>query len=377
MKRRIMYVSGTRADFGLLEGTLQRIHRSPLLSLQIVATGMHLSPVYGLTVREIEAAGLSICARVPVDVETTDGAAMARAIGAEIIAFAGILGRERPDLLIVLGDRGEMLAGAIAALHLNIPVVHLHGGERSGTVDEPVRHAISKLVHFHFVATNGSRDRLIRMGERPDCIFVTGAPGLDDTQTAPNRSRFALAEAQGLDPDRPIALVVYHPVVQSADTAASEAQTVIEAVLSAGLQALCLSPNSDAGGSAIREVIASKAGQGAIRVGTHFSRTTFLAWMKAADVLVGNSSSGIIEAASFGLPVVNVGERQQGRERNANTCDVEVDAEAVKSAVLGAIKHGRYPPANVYGDGHAGERIVELLERLPIEPSILRKTNAY
>jgi len=163
--RKICYVSGTGADFGLIASTLQLAAVRPGLEVSVCVTGMHLSPTFGSTVTEIEAAGLRICDRIPVDVETASGASMAFALGHELIGLTTVFARERPDVVMVLGDRGEMLAGALAAIHLNIPVVHVHGGERSGTVDEPVRHAISKLSHYHFVSTEGARERLVRMKE--------------------------------------------------------------------------------------------------------------------------------------------------------------------------------------------------------------------
>lgn len=377
MKRRICYISGTRADFGLMERTLARVKQSSTLDLAVCVTGMHLSYAYGETVREIENAGFRISGRVPVDVETTNGAAMARALGRQLIGFVDIFLLEHPDVVIVVGDRGEMLAGALAALHLNIPIVHIHGGERSGTIDEPVRHAISKLSHYHFVATNASRARLIYMGEQPTSIFVTGAPGLDALEDFERHPRDTLARTFDLEPCKPIALVIYHPVVQTATSAASEMEAVLTGVLATGVQVLCFCPNSDAGGSEISRVINTYAACGTVHSVTHLPRDLYLSWLAEADVLVGNSSSGVIEAASFGLPVVNIGDRQHGRERNTNIRDVILTPIAIQAAINDALAGGRYPPANIYGDGHAGERIVELLSTLPLEPSLLLKSNAY
>ena len=182
--RKVCYITGTRADFGLMQSTLQRIQQSETLELSLIVTGMHLLPEYGLTVVQIEAANLPVAARVAVEDGLPTGALMARNVGRMLIGFVEALEKIDPDIVLVLGDRGEMLAGALAAIHLDIPVVHIHGGERSGTVDEPVRHAISKLAHFHFVATDESKTRLVRMGEAADRISVVGAPGLDDLKDA-------------------------------------------------------------------------------------------------------------------------------------------------------------------------------------------------
>lgn len=376
MKRHICYITGTRADYGLMEGTLRRIHSHPQLSLSVCVTGMHLSPAFGHTVTEIEQDGFRICGRIPVGLESADGAAMASALAHALLGLIPILQKEKPDAVLLLGDRGEMLAGALAAIHLNIPIVHVHGGERSGTVDEPVRHAISKLAHYHFAATEAARARLICMGEHAAHVFTTGAPGLDGLARPPRRPRPELCAALGLDPTRPVSLLIYHPVLQTAASAGHEMNEVIEAMKAAGTQVVCLKPNSDAGHQAICDVIARSA-SAEFRIVTHFPREDYLSWLEAADVLVGNSSSGIIEAASFGLPVINVGDRQQGRERNANTVDVPVERTTIQAALGAALRHGRHPRQNIYGDGRAGEKIAELLSTLPFTKDLLNKSNAY
>lgn len=375
--RRICYVTGTRADFGLMAGTLRQAARAPGLAVSLCVTGMHLLPEYGETVREIEASGLAISARIPVLLNGSTGGIMARAIAGELFGMVDAFERERPDLVVVLGDRGEMLAGALAAIHLNIPIVHIHGGERSGTVDEPVRHAISKLAHYHFVATEHSRQRLISMGEWPEHIFVTGAPGLDGLAEMAQGDRSKLAAKFDLDPSRPIALLVFHPVLQEWQAAGQQVKAVLDGVIASGCQALCLMPNSDAGGSLIRTSLEALAATSGIRLVDHLPRDQYLCWLTACDVMVGNSSSGIIEAASFGLPVVNVGSRQDGRERSGNTVDVPPEATAVRDAVSAALAHGRRTTNNIYGDGRAGERMVRLFQGVPLTPDLLKKTNAY
>ncbi len=377
-RKKICYISGTRADYGLMVSTLKEIAAHPALSLSIVATGMHLSPKYGLTVREIEADGFALCGRVETPVDQPSGAEMARGIGMMLQAFVDILAAQAPDAVLLLGDRGEMLAGALAAIHLNIPVVHVHGGERSGTVDEPVRHAISKLSHWHCVATEQSRERLLRMGEAPQQVVVTGAPGLDGLTGLALRDRAMLCEGVGFDATRVVALMVFHPVLQEAPQAGTQAGAILDALLGAGMQVLALMPNADAGGEAVRATLAAYAERHPeVRVLTHLPRPDFVSWMAVADLMVGNSSCGIIEAASFGTPVINVGLRQNLRERNANVSDVAADPQALAQVVREVLARGRYAPANVYGDGHAGKRIVELLAALRVTEEILLKTNAY
>ncbi|MEB3275539.1 MAG: UDP-N-acetylglucosamine 2-epimerase, partial [Cyanobacteriota bacterium] len=329
MSRRVLYVSGTRADFGLMRRALAAIDADSRLQLGIAVTGMHLLPAYGETVREIEAAGLPVVARIPVTLDGSGGAAMARAMAAQLHGLVGVCEQWRPDLVLLLGDRGEMLAAALAAVHLNLPVAHVHGGERSGTVDESVRHAISKLAHLHLVATEQSRDRLIRMGELPQQIWVAGAPGLDGLPLASGgpEARAAFCARHGFDPARPVLLLLFHPVLQEAATASQQADALLHGIAawaaqqppSVQPQLLVLAPNSDGGAAAIEQVWRERLPALGLehRLLTHLPRSAYLEALAVVDALVGNSSSGIIEAASFGLPVVDVGSRQQARERSA------------------------------------------------------------
>jgi GDP/UDP-N,N'-diacetylbacillosamine 2-epimerase (hydrolysing) len=377
MKRRICYVTGSRADFGLMERTLRQIAAHPRLDLGLCVTGMHLSRKYGLTVRDVKRSGLPIWARIPVKLTGTTGAEMALGLAAMLRGCIAAFQRIRPDVVLLLGDRGEMLAGALAAVHLNIHVAHVHGGERSGTIDESIRHAVSKLAHFHLTATKQARSRLVRMGEDRVRVFCTGAPGLDGLAAPVRRDRVALCREYGFAPGQAIALVVYHPVVQDATREGKRMAAVLNGVHQTKAQILCLQPNSDAGGANIRATIARLKGKHGIRVVTHMDRPDFVSWLAAADVMVGNSSSGIIEAASLGLPVINIGDRQFGRERSANVTDVPAVAAPVSRAVAAALASGRGKWRNVYGDGRAGERITALLASLTLSQDVLKKINAY
>ena len=375
--RKVLYVTGTRADYGLMASTLARIAAHPALSLQVAVTGMHLSEAYGLTVREIEADSLPIVARIPTGVDERSADAMAHGIGLTVSGLTDAMREHQPDLVLLLGDRGEMLAGAIAALHRGIPIAHLHGGERSGTVDEPVRHAISKLSHWHFAATGESRERLVRMGERAEHVWVTGAPSLDGILEQSNPNREATLSGLGLPAGARYALVLFHPVVQEAGDAYAQTEALREALehtaLTSGRSVVWLDPNADAGGEGILRAL---DGAGVRRI-RHLPRSLYLSALRHADLLAGNSSSGIIEAASFGTPVVNVGSRQNARQRNANTLDCEPLRGAIEAALQSQLAHGPYAPANAYGDGRAGERIVDLLARQPFAPDLLNKVNTY
>lgn len=375
MTRRICYLTGTRSDFGLMSSTLHAIAKDPRLDLNLLVTGMHLSPRYGHTVDEIEAEGFVIAARLPVHSDDNSAAGMAVNLGRMLQGFVPALQAVEPDILLLLGDRGEMLAGAIAAIHLGIPVAHLHGGERSGTVDEPVRHAISKLSHLHFVATQEARDRLVCMGEQSMNVHLVGAPGVDGLVETRRPDRAALCLTTGFDPAKSIGLLVYHPVLQEANDADRQAREIICAA--EGIQVLALMPNSDAGSEAVRRQLTAAAEAGRVVLRTHLPREEYIGWLSCCDVLFGNSSSGIIEAASFGTPVVNIGTRQNLRERNVNVVDVPAKLNDVRAALIDSLAQGRYPPFNVYGDGQAGRRVVELLATTPLTSDLMAKCNAY
>lgn len=375
--RKVIYISGTRADYGLFCSTLKQIDEDEALNLSVCVTGMHLLKEYGNTVEEIEGDGLRICARVEVVLSGESGGEMARSLGREIIGITEVLEREQPDLVIVLGDRGEMLAGALAAIHLNIPIVHIHGGERTGTVDEPIRHAISKLAHYHFVSTSGSKERLVKMGELEECVFVTGAPGLDGISQLITYDRVELCEQNMFDSDRKIALVVFHPVVQDSDVAGEQLQQIMKSALQHKLQVIALLPNADSGGESVANSLLTYREHPDVRIRTHLGRSGFVSWMAAADLMIGNSSSGIIEAATLGIPVVNVGDRQYGRERNGNVIDVSFSGDLMSDAITKALSSGRQKWNNVYGDGNAVQLIVQLLKSLSLDRTLLKKTNAY
>lgn len=374
---KIQYVSGSRADFGLMVRTLRALDAAPEHDLAVVITGQHTVAKYGATRDELVGSGLRIAGEIPVSLMGQDGAEMAAALGVELQGMLKLWQEERPDLVLVLGDRGEILAAALAAVHLGIHVAHIHGGERSGTLDESFRHAVSKLVHFHFPATEDARERLVRMGEAPENIAVIGAPGLVGLTDGVVADRAAMLARFGLPSGRRLALTVFHPVVQEAAMAGEQVRAVVDGVAACDVAQVILRPNSDAGGTHIDRVLDSLAGQEAIRVVTHLEREDYKLLLASADVLVGNSSSGIIESASFGTPCVNVGNRQNGRQRNANTIDCpEVDAEAIARAVDTALAMPRVAE-NVYGDGRADINLLAALEKVQLAPAILLKQNTY
>ncbi len=377
MTRKVLYLSGTRADFGLMLPTLQRLRATPTIALELAVTGMHLSPRFGLTVREVEASGLAISARITAEIDD-DGVGMGRGAAQVMAGMVALLAERRPNVLLLLGDRAEMLAGAFAAVLAGVPVVHLCGGERSGTIDDAMRHAISKLAHVHLVATEGSRQRLLRMGEEDARIHVVGTPGLVGLEAMAQWTREEAARRFELDAARPIAAVLFHPVVQDADLAGTQCGALLQAVRAEGMQAICLLPNADTGNSRIRaEIDRVCADREGFRAVTHLSRGDYVSLLAAADLLIGNSSSGIIEAASFGTPVVNVGDRQLDRERNGNVIDAPAEEAAIRAAIRLARELPRELRENVYGDGETDVRVAALMASIALDGALLKKSNTY
>jgi UDP-hydrolysing UDP-N-acetyl-D-glucosamine 2-epimerase len=307
---------------------------------------------------------------------------MAKSIGECITRIADSLEKIRPDILLVLGDRSEMLAGAIATTYLGIPIAHIHGGDISGNVDEPVRHAITKLAHIHFPATKESADRIIKMGEESWRVHIVGAPGLDLALNTKLPKPKKLAKKYGLDLSKPIILAVQHPVVTEAEKAAGQIRETLKAIVELGYKTLLIYPNADAGGRRMIEVIKEYERFPFIETFKSIAHEEYLGLMRLASAMVGNSSSGIIEAPSFGLPVVNIGTRQHGRQRAENIIDVDYDGEEIKKAIQKALFDKEFREKarsckNVYGDGKAGIRIANILGELQINRKLLDKRMTY
>lgn len=373
----IHYVSGSRADFGLMERCLLRLYHAPGHEVGIIATGQHVLERYGCTVQCIRTAGLPVVAEIPVNLSGESGAQMGRALADELIGFLKVWQDTRPDLVLLLGDRGEMVAGALAAVHLGIHVAHLHGGERTGTLDESFRHAITRLAHLHFPATEDAGERIRRMGEAPDTVHVIGAPGLVGVAGRPTPDAPALRARLGLKSASPLALCVFHPVVQEAARAAEQMRALVGAARDAGYAMAVMRPNSDAGGDAIDSYLDSIPEDSEFRVLTHLEREAYLDLMASSDLMIGNSSSGIIESASFGIPFVNIGNRQNDRQRNTNTFDcAQVTPEAIARAIRTAQAWPRVND-NVYGDGHTDIHLLAFIETLNLAPKLLAKRLAF
>jgi UDP-N-acetylglucosamine 2-epimerase (non-hydrolysing)/GDP/UDP-N,N'-diacetylbacillosamine 2-epimerase (hydrolysing) len=373
-KRRVCFVTGTRAEFGLMRTALQAIRDHPRLELQIVCTGMHLDPTHGRTVDTVRAEGWRVDAEVAWAPSGGCRARTAAATGLAAAELAGVYERLRTDVVLVVGDRVEPFAAASAAQIAGKVVAHVHGGDRAlGQVDDALRHAITKLAHLHFPATRQSARRLRRMGEEAWRVVVAGSPGVDQI-------RRAAATAQGAKSDR-FALVVYHPTDPDPGLEQKRAALLARAVRSVAFeQVVVVYPNNDPGAGGIIRCWEKLTRDPRFVVRRDVRRSEFLALMRDAAVMVGNSSSGIIEAASFGTPVVDVGPRQAGRERSRNVTNVPFDEMRIRSVLSDVWNNGRSRRSragNVYGGDGAGRRIAAALARLAVNDHLLRKLVAY
>ena len=378
MKRTIAVVTSSRADYSHLYWPLHDLAQHPDVELKLIVLGAHLAPQFGETVKEIEKDGLPIAARLECLLSSDTDVGMAKTLGVAVLALADLLGQMRPDLLLLIADRYEMLAPASVALTLRIPIAHIEGGEISeGAIDDAVRNALTKMSHIHFTSTESARARVVAMGEEPWRVHRAGAPSLDHLRRSRLLDVTELEERLQVSLRLPTVVVAYHPVTIVRDTT-QEADCLFAALKKVDAQILFCYPNSDAGShDLMQRTRAFLATRSDAKVYVNLDAVTYWSLLRHAALLIGNSSSGIMEAASFALPVVNVGFRQKGRERARNV----LDAEPETSAILARIAEGMSSEfraslagmANPYGDGNAAETIVRVLTGIPLSGELLVK----
>lgn len=377
--RDIAIVTVGRSDLGIYLPLLRAIQANPKLCLRVLVSGMHLSPEFGLTVREVEAAGFEVFERIESLVSSDTPGGIAKSIGLGVLGFAQLFSRYRPDILVLLGDRFDMLPAAVAALPFRTPIAHLHGGEvTEGAMDEEIRHSITKMSHLHFVSNEQYAKRLRQMGEEEWRIQVSGSPSLDSIKTAELMSSQEVLSAFGIDPKAPSLLVTYHPVTLEAEGTECHITNLLGALEKVDVQCLFTYPNADTNA---RMIIKNIKGYCATHPRSRVVKTAgqrgYYSLMKSVSAMVGNSSSGIIEAASFELPVVNIGNRQRGRiqARNVINCGYQQDEiyEAIREGLKPTFKAGLRGLSNPYGDGHAVERIVKRLTEVELDKKLLLK----
>jgi GDP/UDP-N,N'-diacetylbacillosamine 2-epimerase (hydrolysing) len=379
MTRRICVVTGTRAEYGLLRGLLQRLRASDAAELQLVVTGMHLSPEFGSTLNEIEADGFVVAARVEMLLSADTATGVSKSMGLGMIGFADTFGRLRPDIIVVLGDRFEIFAAAAAALVAGIPLAHIHGGETTeGAFDESIRHAVTKMAHLHFVAAEPYRRRVVQLGENPAHVFRVGGLGVDAITELALLDRADLEASLGFALGERSLLVTFHPATADGGAAASQMAELLAALAQRpDTQLIFTMPNADTGSRGIAGQINDfVAAHPNARAYASLGQLRYLSCMQFVDGVVGNSSSGLAEAPSFGIGTIDIGDRQRGRLRAATVihCPPARDAIAVAIDRLydPTFRAGLANVENPYGTGGAAAKITEILCHHAIDNLIMK-----
>ncbi len=378
--RTICIVTGGRAEYGLLYWLMKEIQTDPDSQLQIIAPGMHLSPEFGLTYKVIEADGFTIDAKVEMLLSSDTPVGIAKSMGLGMIGFADALNRLRPDMLVLLGDRYEILAAAQAAMVARIPIAHIAGGDvTEGAFDEAIRHSITKMSHLHFVTNEAAARRVRQLGENPEHIFNVGSPGLDYIKRMKLLNRSELEEALDFKFMEKNLLVTFHPATLETQPAETQFQELLTALDSLGknIGIIFTKPNADTGGRAIIRLMDSYASTHPnAKAYASLGQARYLSTMSQIDVVVGNSSSGLYEAPSFGKPTVNIVDRQKGRLQASSVINCRQETSAIAKAILQALTLDCSGAVNPYGDGNSSARIKDRLKQV-VEPSALLKKHFF
>jgi GDP/UDP-N,N'-diacetylbacillosamine 2-epimerase (hydrolysing) len=378
---RLLFITGSRGEWGYIRPILRMIEKSDDVSYSICVTNMHLLPSYGYSLQEIEADGFKAAHKIYMSFDGYNHTTQVKSLGTFLSSMADILASNRPDWIVLAGDRGEQLMGAIAGAFCYIPVAHIQAGELSGNIDGMTRHAIGKYAHLHFASNTDAAERLVRLGEEPFRVHNVGAPQVDELVLGMVTSPDELNRRHGLSVDKPFILVVQHPVTEEFEQAEAQIDATMAALRQFDLPKIVMLPNNDAGSLMIREGI-DRHRHGDFHVFANLKREEYLGLMKQAVCMVGNSSSGLLEAPTFELPVVNLGRRQLGRVQGRNVINSDFDEASIVAAIRQAISpafrdslRGNCP--NPYGDGRASERILELLATTAITERIVVKNLTY
>ncbi len=377
MKRKVAVVTVARSDYGLLQPILDEILKSPELQLQLIVAAAHLSPRFGNTIEQINTDGYPIAATVAMTQDQDDPHSVNLATAEGIKNFSQVYKDLKPDILLLLGDRYEMHAAGVAAVPHLIPIAHIHGGEETtGAIDNVYRHSLTKMSHIHFASTDLHAQRIIQMGEDPSKVHISGAPGLDRILHS-EIPEFEELQRKFPTLQQPYILATFHPVTTEPTEAKIQAQNFLAALKSQPQQTLLTMPNADTGGLAVREAIKQIQPDFPHLLAVENLGLLYLTAMKYADFIVGNSSSGIIEAVSFNLPVVNIGNRQEGRAQSGNVLNCGSSQKEIEEAIkLASTKHAKdiaRATKNIYGDGNAAKRIVNQIKVLDISPDMIKK----
>ncbi|MEA3643245.1 MAG: UDP-N-acetylglucosamine 2-epimerase [Lamprobacter sp.] len=379
MKKKICVVTGTRAEYGLLRWVMEGIRESPVLKLQLIATGMHLSPEFGLTVEAIEADGFQVDRKVEMLLSSDTAVGVTKSMGLGMIGFADALADLQPDLMLVLGDRYEIFSAAAAAMIARVPIAHLHGGEATeGLIDEPIRHSLTKMSHLHFVAAEDYRRRVIQLGEQPDRVFRVGALGIDNIVRIKLLERDALEASLDFKLAPRNLLITFHPVTLEYNTSAAQMNELLAALAERPDTGLIFTmPNADTEGRVLfRQIENFCTHHPQARAYTSLGQLRYLSCIQHVDGIVGNSSSGLLEVPSFKKGTINIGDRQRGRLRATSVIDCAPDRASI-GAALDRLFSGEFQAQlssveNPCGSGGASDAIVKILEQWPLD-DLLKK----
>ena len=379
-RRKITVTTGTRADYGLLRPILNKIKSSKNLELILIVTGMHLSRKYGLTINEIKKDGFDKFCSFNMIPKENSKYFLSTMLGKSIINFSQIFKKIQPDINLILGDRDEMLASSLAAYHMNIPNAHIHGGDKSGGIDEYTRHAITKISNIHFASSQKSKNRILKMGEDPNYVFFTGSPAIDEIKNLKITNKKTLEDKYNFKFSGNDILLLQHPVTTQVEDTKNQIKNLLDSIKKVNRPTIAIYPNSDAGSNIIFEYLEkfSKTHQ-SFKLFKSLPRHDYLGMLKNCKVLAGNSSSGIIEASYFRIPVVDIGMRQNNREKGPNVLHAENSVNSIHSKLVKALKMKKQvlSVGSIYGNGNAGNKIVKYLETIKIDQTLIEKQISY
>jgi len=377
MKKKILVTTGTRADYGILRPLLTEINKNKKFDLFLIVCGMHLSKKHGMTINEIKKDGFKIYSKIEIMPRGNDGFFMAESLGRGIVEFSKVIKKLKPDMNIILGDRGEALASAVAAFHMNIPNVHISGGDKTqGGIDEYIRHAITKISNIHFATTKKSMERIINMGENPKYVFNTGSLAIDEISNHKITKKNELEKKYKINFTGKEIILLQHPITTESELSKKQILETLGALSKIKETVIAILPNSDAGNKEICEnlILTSKNYQN-FMLYPNLPREDFFGMLKNCGVLLGNSSSGIVEASYFNLPVINIGIRQKGRDKESTVFDVDFSSSAIHKLIIKCINLQKKKSSQkfIYGKGNTAKKIIKILENIKITKNLIQK----
>ncbi len=382
-KRTVCIVTTSRADYGLLYWLMKEVREDPALQLQVIVAGMHLESEFGDTYKVVEADGFKLDSKIEMSMNDDSAIGILKSLSEGLVKFGHSYSELKPDLIVLLGDRYELFSAAVPALLSEIPIAHIHGGETTeGSFDEATRHCVTKMASLHFASTEVYRKRIVQLGEKPECVFNYGAPGLDNIYRIKCPSKKELEEALEFDLKGTVALVTCHPVTLEAKDVKEQISNVLDSIVAFDFKAVFTMANADIGGSVINDEIKKFCNKNPkkYKLFKNLGQRLFFGCLKTFDLMIGNSSSGMIESSSFNLPVVNIGDRQKGRVRGENVIDVDYSKASIKAGISTALSSGFINkmreiknPYDKYCDGKTSWKIKEKLKEVEIARNLVKK----